>query len=70
MKKLTNLSTDVALQINAKKTKVMKNNAEIETSLSGEVLEYISEFTYLIQLIFRYYSQRKSKGELEGLGKC
>ena len=44
---LTKLSTDAALQINAKKTKVMINSAEIEINLSGEILEYtgISGFT-------------------------
>jgi hypothetical protein len=42
---LAKLSTDAALQINANKTKVMINSAEIETNLSGEFLEYISEFT-------------------------
>jgi len=51
VKELTKLSTDAALQINAKKTNVMTNSAEIEINLSGEVLEYISEFTYLGQLI-------------------
>jgi hypothetical protein len=64
----TKLSTDAALQINAKKTKLMTNRAETKINLSGEVLEYISEFTYLGQLIFRYHSKRKSKGELEWLG--
>jgi hypothetical protein len=44
---LTKLSTDAVLQISAKKTKVMTNSAEIEINPTGEVLEYISEFTYL-----------------------
>jgi hypothetical protein len=41
---LTKLSTDAALQINAKKTKVKTNIAEIEINLIGYDLEYISEF--------------------------
>jgi hypothetical protein len=65
LKELTKLSTDAALQISAKKTNVMTKRAEIEINLSGEVLEYISEFTYPGQLIFGYYSKRKSEEEME-----
>jgi len=41
---LTKQSTDAALQMNAKKTKVNTNSTEIEINLSGEFLEYILEF--------------------------
>jgi hypothetical protein len=51
VKELTKLSTNAALQINAKKTNVMTNSAETEIILIGEVLEHISEFAYLGQLI-------------------
>jgi hypothetical protein len=44
---MTKLSTDAALKVNAKKTKVMTNSAEIEINLSGEAVEYIAEYTYL-----------------------
>jgi hypothetical protein len=67
--KITNLITDVGLQINTKKTQVMTNNVEIEIKLNGEALEYVPEYTYLGQLIsLGTTRENKSKGGLEWPG--
>jgi uncharacterized protein YdeI (BOF family) len=62
VKKLTNLMTDAALQINTKKTTIMTNSDEAEIILKGEDVEHVPKNTYLGQLItFRDKAGRKSE---------
>jgi hypothetical protein len=49
VKELTKQTTDNGLQINAKKTEVTTNSAEIEIKLHGEAFEYVPECTCLKQ---------------------
>jgi hypothetical protein len=59
---LTKLSTDIGLQINTEKTKVMTNRAETENKLNEEALEYVQKYKYLGQLIsFLDYSVKEIK---------
>ncbi|KAJ4435084.1 hypothetical protein ANN_23659 [Periplaneta americana] len=57
---LQNLSTEVGLQLNPQKTKVMTNNSKIPITIGSRQLDYVTEYIYLGQLM-SFHNRRQDE---------
>lgn len=57
---LQNLSSEVGLQLNPQKTKVMTNNSKIPITIGSRQLDYVTEYIYLGQLM-SFHNRRQNE---------